>query len=409
VDGGVDGGVTQRHGTDRVTVGVGAGAAGFGFERGGREGLATQDMVLNIGPQHPATHGVLRLRLTLDGERIVECEPVVGYMHRGVEKLFEVRDYRQIIVLANRHDWLSAFSNELGVVLAVERMLGMEVPERAVWLRTLLAELNRVLNHLMFMGSYPIELGAITPMFYAFRERETLQQVMEEISGGRIHYMFNRVGGVKEDMPAGWLDRCAGAVRAVRSRVPQIEDLVFGNEIFQARTQNVGILSRELVDAYGVSGPIARASGVDFDLRRDDPYLAYPELLADGVLRVAVRSDGDSYARFGLLLDQVQVSLDIAEACIDRLRSLERGPINVRLPKILKAPEGATYAWTENPLGINGYYLVSRGEKTPWRLKLRSASFNNIAVLPEVLTGCVVADMVAILGSFFFVVGDIDK
>jgi NADH-quinone oxidoreductase subunit D len=317
--------------------------------------MATQDMVLNIGPQHPATHGVLRLRLTLDGERIVHCEPVVGYMHRGVEKLFEVRDYRQIIVLANRHDWLSAFSNELGVVLAVERMLGMEVPTRAVWLRTLLAELNRVLNHLMFMGSYPIELGAITPMFYAFRERETIQQVMEELSGGRMHYMFNRVGGLKEDIPAGWLDRCLAAVRAVRSRMPQIEDLIFGNEIFQARTQNVGILSRELIDAYGVSGPIARASAVDFDLRRDEPYLAYDELLADGVLRVPTREEGDCYARFGLLLDQVQVSLDLAEACIDRLRSLDRGPVNVRLPKILKAPEGATYAWTENPLGINGY------------------------------------------------------
>ena len=395
---------------EQVVVGLGGGAAGFaGHERGGGEGFATQDMVLNIGPQHPATHGVLRLRLTLDGERIVHCEPIVGYMHRGAEKLFEVRDYRQIIVLANRHDWLSAFANELGVVLAVERMLGMEVPQRAVWARTLLAELNRVLNHLMFMGSYPIELGAITPMFYAFRERETLQQVMEELSGGRMHYMFNRVGGLKEDMPRGWLDRCRAAVEAVRKRVPEIEDLIFGNEIFQARTQNVGIISPELIDAYGVSGPIARASGVQFDLRRDEPYLAYDELLADGVMRVTTRTEGDCYARFGLLLDQVQVSLDIAEACIDRLRSLEAGPINVRLPKILKAPEGATYAWTENPLGINGYYLVSRGEKTPWRLKLRTASFNNIAVLPEVLNGYVVADMIAILGSMFFVVGDIDK
>ncbi len=393
--------------TERITVGVGAGAAGFGHDRGGGPGMATQDMVLNIGPQHPATHGVLRLKLTLDGERIVECEPVVGYMHRGVEKLFEVRDYRQIIVLANRHDWLSAFSSELGVVLAVERMLGMEVPVRATWTRTLLAELNRTLNHLMFMGSYPIELGAITPIFYAFRERETLQQVMEELSGGRMHYMFNRVGGLKEDLPAGWLDRAEAAVGAVRSRMPQIEDLIFGNEIFKARTQNVGRLSPALVDAYGVSGPIARASGVDFDLRRDEPYLAYSELT--DVLKVCTGTAGDAYARFGVLLDQIDNSLDLADACIDRLRTLPQGPINQRLPKILKAPEGSTYAWTENPLGINGYYLVSRGEKTPWRMKLRSASFNNIAVLPEMLTGCVVADMVAILGSMFFVVGDIDK
>ena len=403
-----------EHSRDHLVVGVGAGAAGFaeplaGHERGGVPGMATQDMVLNIGPQHPATHGVLRLRLVLDGERIVQCEPVVGYMHRGVEKLFEVRDYRQIIVLANRHDWLSAFSSELGVVLAVERMLGMEVPVRATWVRTLLAELNRVLNHLMFLGSYPIELGAITPIFYAFRERETIQQVMEELSGGRMHYMFNRVGGLKEDLPAGWLGRCTASVAAVRARLPQIEDLVFDNEIFGARTRGVGVLSPALIDAYGVSGPIARASGVDFDLRRDDPYLAYPELAEDGVLRVCTRSEGDCHARFGLLLDQVKVSLRLADACVERLGALPAGPVNVRLPKILKVPEGATYAWTENPLGINGYYLVSRGEKTPWRLKLRSASFNNVAVLPEVLTGCVVADMVAILGSLFFVVGDIDK
>ncbi len=394
---------------DQITVGVGAGAAGFGYERGGNPALATEDMVLNIGPQHPATHGVLRLRLTLDGERIVTCEPVVGYMHRGVEKLFEVRDYRQVIVLANRHDWLSAFSNELGVVLAVERMLGMEVPVRATWVRTLLAELNRVLNHLMFLGSYPIELGAITPMFYAFREREAIQAVMEELSGGRMHYMFNRVGGVKEDLPAGWLGRATAAVAAVRARLPQIEDLLLGNEIFRARTRGVGRLAPELVEAYGVSGPIARASGVDFDLRRDEPYLAYPDLLSDGVLRVVTGGEGDCYERFLMLVRQVRVSLDLADACLDRLRALPPGPVGQRLPKILKAPEGATYAWTENPLGINGYYLVSRGEKTPWRLKLRSASFNNIAVLPEVVTGCVVADLVAILGSMFFVVGDVDK
>jgi NADH-quinone oxidoreductase subunit D len=398
---------------EKRIVGVGSGASGFGgYERGGGQSagsLQTQDMVLNIGPQHPATHGVLRLQLTLDGERIVGCEPIVGYMHRGVEKLFEVRDYRQIIVLANRHDWLSAFSSELGVVLAVERMLGLEVPVRAVWARTLLAELNRVLNHLMFLGSYPLEIGAITPVFYAFRERETLQQVMEEISGGRMHYMFNRVGGLKEDLPAGWLGRAAEAVAAVRRRLPQIEDLIFGNEIFVARTRGVGVLSPELIAAYGVSGPIARASGVDFDLRRDEPYLAYGELAEEGLLRVSTRHEGDCHARFGLLLDQVKTSLDLADACIERLHGLPAGPINQRLPKILKAPEGATYAWTENPLGINGYYLVSKGEKTPWRMKLRSASFNNISVLPEVLSGCVVADMVAVLGSMFFVVGDIDK
>jgi NADH-quinone oxidoreductase subunit D len=370
-------------------------------------GLQTEDMVLNIGPQHPSTHGVLRLRLVLDGERIVTAEPIIGYMHRGAEKLFEVRDYRQILVLANRHDWLSAFANELGVALAAERMLGMEVPVRAVWAHTLLAELNRVLSHLMFLGSYPLELGAITPIFYAFREREEIQKIMEEISGGRMHFMFNRVGGLKEDLPAGWLDRTRRTIHAVRGRMKDIEDLIHGNEIFRARTRGVGVVSPGQVAAYGMSGPIGRASGVDFDLRRDDPYLAYPEL--QNVLRVVTRADGDCFDRFECLLEQTYVSLDLAEACADRLATLPQGPINLRLPKVLKVPEGETYAWTENPLGINGYYVVSRGEKTPWRVKLRSASFNNIQILGELLPGHLVSDMVAILGSMFFVVGDIDK
>ncbi len=389
-----------------VITGIGVGAAGVPAERD----LPTSEMVLNIGPQHPATHGVLRLRLTLDGERIVRAEPIVGYMHRGAEKLFEARDYRQIIVLANRHDWLSAFSNELGVVLGVEHMLGMEVPERAVWARTLLAELNRVLSHLMFLGSYPLELGAITPVFYAFTEREQLQAVMEEISGGRMHYMFNRVGGLKEDMPAGWTDRVTEAVGAVRKGMGRIEGLLVGNPIVEGRTRGVGVLSPERVHAYGVSGPVARASGVDLDLRRDDPYLAYGELFGPGGPgRVVTRTAGDCLARLECLLEQVHVSLDLADACLDRMRSLARGPVNVRLPKVLRVPEGHRYTWTENPLGLNGYYLVSRGDKTPWRLKLRSASFNNVQVLSELLPGTLIADMVAILGSTFFVVGDIDK
>ncbi|WP_433890164.1 NADH-quinone oxidoreductase subunit D [Streptomyces sp. CA-111067] len=377
-----------------TTIGIGGAAEGT-------------DMVLNIGPQHPSTHGVLRLRLVLDGERIQSAEPIVGYMHRGAEKLFEARDYRQIIMLANRHDWLSAFSNELGVVLAVERMLGMEVPERAVWTRTLLAELNRVLNHLMFLGSYPLELGGITPIFYAFTEREQLQHVMEEVSGGRMHYMFNRVGGLKEDLPNGWTGRARAAVSGVRAQLGRIDELVMGNEIFRGRTRGVGVLAQSDVHAFGVSGPIARGSGVDFDLRRDEPYLGYGEL-AD-TLKVVTRTEGDCLARFEVLLEQAHNSLDLADACLDRMAELPPGPINQRLPKVLKAPEGHTYAWTENPLGINGYYLVSKGEKTPYRLKLRSASFNNIQALTVLLPGTLVADMVAILGSMFFVVGDVDK
>jgi NADH-quinone oxidoreductase subunit D len=367
-------------------------------------GLDATDIVLNIGPQHPSTHGVLRLRLALDGDQIVRAEPVIGYMHRGAEKLFEVRDYRQIIVLANRHDWLSAFANELGVALAVERLMGMEVPERAVWLRTALAELNRVLNHLMFLGSYPIEIGEIDAAVLAFRERETLQTVLEEASGGRIHYMFNRVGGLKEEVPAGWTGRARAAVDDVRHRMPELDRLIRGNETFLARTVGVGVLSASTAAAFGASGPVARASGLDMDLRRDEPYLAYGQLDVPVVTRTA----GDAHARFEVLLDQVYVSLDLAMACLDRV-DRTTGPVNVRLPKVVKAPEGHTYAWTESPLGINGYYLVSRGEKTPWRMKLRTASFANVQALSVILPGATVADLVPILGSMFFVVGDIDK
>ncbi len=364
--------------------------------------LDTGDMVLNIGPQHPATHGVLRLRVVLDGERIVTAEPIVGYMHRGAEKLFEVRDYRQIIVLANRHDWLSAFANELGVVLGVEQLLGMEVPVRAVWARTLLAELNRVLNHLMFLGSYPIELGAITPIFYAFREREELQAVMEEASGGRMHYMFNRVGGLKEDLPAGWLGRVEQAIAAVRRRLPDLRNMLVGNEILNARTRGVGVLTPEVIHAYGVSWAIARASGVDLDLRRDDPVLSYRHL----EVPVVLGSRGDAAERFSCLHRQVEVSLDLVDSCLERLPA---GPVSVPLPKAVRAPEGAAYAWTEAPSGISGYYLVSRGASTPWRLAMRTASFNNVSALPVVLPGCRVQDLPAVLASFFFVVGDIDR
>src|SRR5687767_5674234 len=205
-------------------------------------GLETADMTLNIGPQHPSTHGVLRLKLVLDGERVVSAEPIVGYMHRGAEKLFEVRDYRQVLVLANRHDWLSAFSNELGIALAVERMLGMEVPVRAVWLRTLLAELNRVLNALMFLGTYPLEIGTSAPLFSAMRERESLQHVMEEATGGRVHYMFNRVGGLLTDVPAGWTSRVRATVDEVRTAVSRdLDPVIRTDDVFASRTVGVGV------------------------------------------------------------------------------------------------------------------------------------------------------------------------
>ena len=388
-------GTAQRPGT-QTTVGVGGAAE-------------STDMVLNIGPQHPSTHGVLRLRLVLDGELISQVEPVVGYMHRGAEKLFEARDYRQIIVLANRHDWLSAFSNELGVVLAVERMLGMEVPERAVWTRTLLAELNRVLNHLMFLGSYPLELGGITPVFHAFREREELQHVMEELSGGRMHYMFNRVGGLKEDLPGG----LAGtgrrqAVADVRSRMDTFDRLVTGQ--------------RDLPRPYARSRrPLLRDGARLRRQRPDRPRLRSrlrppPRRAVPGLRRAAGHAQGRHADRGRLprtLRGAARAGAQLAGPGGRLPGPARRAAARSGQPAAAEGAQGArrasTYAWTENPLGLNGYYLVSKGEKTPYRLKLRSASFNNIQALTELLPGTLVADMVAILGSFFFVVGDIDK
>ncbi len=361
------------------------------------------DVVLDLSPLHPSTHGGLRLALTLDGDVIVTADPLIGYMHRGAEKLFEARDYRQILVLANRHDWLSAFANELGVALAVERMMGLEVPPRAVWLRTLLAELNRVLNALMFLGTYPLEIGASTPLFSALREREALQHVMEEATGGRIHYMFNRIGGLLVDVPAGWVDRTRAVVAEVRSRVrAELDPVIRTDPVFAERTVGIGVVRQDTVSAYGMSGPVARASGFDMDLRRDDPYLAYREL----DVPVVLGANGDCYDRFRCLLDQLYVSLDLAEACLDRLPG---GPVNVKLPKTVRAPEGHIYVWTENPLGAMGYYLVSRGERAPYRLAMRTASFNNVSALPAILPGTRVADLVTVLASMFFVVGDVDK
>jgi NADH-quinone oxidoreductase subunit D len=389
--------VSHRGGGRRMTVGVGAAAAGD----------SSHDVALSLGPHHPSSHGGLRLHLRLDGDRLVGCEPEVGFLHRGAEKLFEARDYRQLLVLVNRHDWLSAFSSELGVVLAVERLLRMEVPARATWARTLLAELNRVLSHLSFLGATPVGSRRELAGRESSAAREVVQSVMEEATGGRMHFMFNRVGGLREDLPAGWLDRVDAAVADVRGRASVLAELVLDDQELQAATRGVGVLSALVVEEYGVSGPVARASGVDLDLRRDDPYLAYAEL--GDVLDVPLRTAGDCLARLEVLHAQLLVSLDLVAACADRLRAMDPGPVNIPLPKRLRPPEGSTYAWTENPLGISGYYLVSRGERTPWRLKLRSASFNNVAALPRLLEGARLSDLVPVLASMFFVVGDVDK
>jgi NADH-quinone oxidoreductase subunit D len=383
--------------SQQITVGVGAAAAHLGVDR-----------VVDLGPLHPAAHGAYRLRLTVRGEPddlvVISAEPLVGHLHRGAEKLFEVRDYRQVLTLANRHDWLAAFGNELTVALAVERMTGMEVPPRAQWLRTLLCELNRILAHLVFLA--PLtgspDGRATDGTAAAQRAREAVQAVLEEASGGRIHFMANRIGGLREDVPAGWTGRVAATLSTVDEVMAAVRAATVADDGFVARHNGIGVLDRAAALALGVTGPTGRASGVDVDLRRDDPLPPYRELPVDPV----VRTEGDALARVHCMLGEVTQSLRLAGECLDRLPG---GPVNVRLPKAVKAPEGSVYVWTEGPLGVSGVHLVSRAEKTPWRLKLRTPSFNNVQALSALLPGTRVADLPVVLGSFAVVVGDIDK
>jgi NADH-quinone oxidoreductase subunit D len=364
--------------------------------------FATEEMILNIGPQHPSTHGVLRVVLELDGEVITRAEPVIGYMHRAAEKLSEYRDARQVLVLMNRHDWISAFNNELGWTIAVERLAGIEVPERAQWIRTMMAEWNRILSHLMFSGSYPLELGAMTPIFYAFREREQIQDLMESCTGARMHHSYCRVGGLKDDLPAGFVRRSHEVLKHVRRAIREYESLIMGNEIIFARTRDVGVLPAEMAIAYGCSGPVLQASGVAVDPRKDEPYEKYGEV----EFEVPVGMRGDSYDRLWVLVERMKQSCNIIEQCLDKLPPGEFRA--AKLPKKL-AMEGEVYVRTENPLGLMGYYVVGDGTKNPYRLKMRTASFSNVSVIPAMLPGTLVPDLISILGSIFFVVGDVDK
>jgi NADH-quinone oxidoreductase subunit D len=366
------------------------------------DGAGFEEMTLNIGPQHPSTHGVLRLVLELDGEKIVRAEPVIGYMHRAAEKLAEVRDARQVLVLMNRHDWLSAFNNELGWVLAVEKLGGIEVPDRARWIRTMMAEWNRILNHLMFCGSFPLELGAMTPMFYAFREREMIQDLMESATGARMHHSYARVGGLKDDLPRGFLKHSADVIRWVSKKLHDYEDLILGNDIFLARTKGIGVLAPETAVAYGCSGPTLHGSGVPMDARKDEPYEKYGEV----EFSVPIGTNGDCWDRMWVLVQRMWESLKIVDQCMQKLPAGQYQA--TKLPKTIKI-DGEIYLRTENPLGLMGYYVVGNGRSQPYRLKMRTASFSNISMLPALLKGTLLPDLIAIMGSVFFVVGDVDR
>ena len=377
--------------------------------------LETPDVTLNLGPQHPSTHGVLRLIAKVDGEVITHVDPVIGYMHRGYEKLAEVRTYPQITALVNRIDWVSGFANEVPFMVAVERLMNLEVPERAQYIRLVLTEMARISSHLVFLSSYPLELGAATPLMHALRERERVLDLIEGVTGGRFHPNFNRIGGVKpaagagsdqkkliQDLPEGFLAETRDAMRNVVAVCDDMEDLVVGNEIFLERTKGIGIIPAERAVEYGVSGPNLRASGVKFDIRKTDDYLPYSRF----DFEIPTGAAGDCFDRYMVRFEEIRQAARIVIQACDTMPS---GELQAKVPKVIKVPRGEVYVRAENPKGEMGYHVVSEGGRGPYRLKIRSASFSNLSILPWLLEGQLVPDIIAILGSLDFVLGDVDR
>ena len=359
------------------------------------------DGVLALADFHPSAVPGFQLQVRIVDGVVAAADPRVGLMHRGAEKLYEARDYRQIMMLANRHDWLSAFSSELAIALAVEAATGITPPERATWIRTLLAEANRVAVTLAFLGSVAPD-AAVRAELHAARER--IIDLQEAVTGGRVHPMFTRIGGVAAPLDEVRLAHCTDVVAGlaeVAALCTEAADALAGP------LAGLAVVSRDDAQALGVSGPVARASGLDLDLRRDDPYAAYAEL--GPLLAIPTATAGDAAARYAVLAAQVPVSARLMAACIERLRELGPGPVDVLLPKVVRVPEGMTHSWMEGPLGVTGCLLASVGEKTPWRLKIRSASFNNMQALAPALVGTPVERIADAVMSFLLVMGDVDR
>jgi NADH-quinone oxidoreductase subunit D len=368
------------------------------------ERIGPHEMLLNLGPQHPSTHGVLRVVLTLDGEVVTGAAPDVGYLHRGVEKLSEHRTYPQMIVLTDRLDYLTAMANNWVFCLAVEKLLKVEIPPRAEYLRVIAGELNRIASHLVFFGTFGIDIGAFTPFLYAFgREREKILDLFEEICGARITYNYIRIGGVMADAPEGWVDRCREFVQYMKPIFKEYDDLLTYNPIFMDRTKGVGALPKEKAISFGVSGPNLRASGLDYDLRRDVPYSVYK----DFTFKIPTGQNGDCFDRFLVRRLEMEESLRIVEQALEKIPS---GETLGKVPKAnLRPPAGEAYAHIESSRGWQGIYLISNGTDKPYRLHIRPPSFINLQILQEILKGCKVADMIAILGSIDIVLGEVDR
>jgi NADH-quinone oxidoreductase subunit D len=359
--------------------------------------------IVSMGPQHPSTHGVLRLMLKLDGETVVKLVPVVGYLHRGTEKIAEKRSYAMIMPYTDRLDYLSSMYMNLGYARAVEGLLGIEVPTRAKVIRTILAELQRIASHLIWLGTFGLDIGATTAFIYCFRDRELVLDLFEAFCGARLTYNAIRIGGILADIPAGWEDQLRAYLKTQDDGLREYDALLHNNPVFRARIEGIGIISADDAINWGLSGPPLRASGPALDLRKDDPYECYGEVDFD----VATDTGGDCWGRYVVRVREMHESLRIIRQLLPRLQ--EPGDVQAKVAKVIKPPAGESYAHVEAPRGIFGTYVVSDGSANPVRVRFRSPSFANLSALNTMCAGMKLADVVAILGSIDIVLGEVDR
>ena len=373
----------------------------------GQEKIKSELLTLNMGPQHPATHGVLRVEIKTDSEVVVKATPHIGYLHRCFEKHAENLDYRGIIPFVDRMDYLAAMNMELGYVTTCEKMLSLEIPKRAEYIRILVAEMNRVASHLLAFGTYTIDLGAFTPFLYAFDMRERILRFFEEISGARLLYNYIWIGGVWNDVSDNQIKALDDFCDEMWDEVDKYNSLVSYNKIFIGRTANVGVLTEETAYQYGVTGPILRASGVSWDLRKNRPYGLYEQFDFDIPIGSGEKGTlGDCWDRHIVRMREIKESIKIIRQCLE---GIESGPIMAKVPKIIRLPEGEIYHKTESPRGEIGYHLISTGDKKPYRLKVKSPCFTHVSLLPHLAPGLLVADFVATIGSIDIVLGEVDR
>lgn len=363
--------------------------------------LRTEEMLLNLGPQHPSTHGVLRLVVKIDGEIIKEVDPVMGYLHRGTEKLAEDLTYTQIIPYTDRLDYLSAMTNNYAIVHATEKLMNLEIPERAEYLRVIVMELNRIASHLVWLGTYLLDLGAMSPFLYCFRDREMILNLFNELCGARMTYNYMRVGGVKWDTPSGWLKKAEEFLQHMKKEMKTYDALLSGNEIFLERTKGIGIYTKEQAINYALSGSNLRVTGVPWDLRKHQSYSVYHKFQFD----IPVGSVGDLYEKYQIRMKEIEESLAIVEQAI---ANIPEGANMGKVPKVLRVPEGEVYVGVESPRGELGCHIVSKGKNKPWRLKFRRPSFYNLQIIPELLKGENISNLVGILGGIDIVLGEVD-